>query len=335
MNRIILIPILLLAFLSGFAQDIIIEEAPAPLFRDPIFDGAADPSVVWNANAEEWWIFYTQRRANVPSQGVAWCYGSGIGIAVSQDQGKSWFYKGTCEGMNFEEGALTYWAPEIVESDGLYHMFVTLIRGIYHDWGGQRNIVHFTSSDLLNWEFQSSLPLTSDRVIDPGVIQLANGTWRLWYKDEAAGSITKAAESNNLFEWRIIDKSSASDRSHEAPNVMFWKGSYWLLTDTGQGIGVYKSSNGDEWAPQAMIMDQFGQRTDDGWYGQHPDVVILNDRAFIFYFVHPGRNLFDNPDFESSYIKTFPFEWKRTSLQIAELEIVEGVLSCNRDKYYK
>ena len=329
-----LITFLVMVSLSVIGQDLKIAEAPAPLFRDPIFDGAADPSVVWNESSNEWWIFYTQRRANVPSQGVAYCYGTGIGLAVSKDDGKSWFYKGVCEGLDFEEGALTFWAPEIVESEGTYHMFVTLIRGIYHDWGGERHIIHLTSADLLNWEFYSQLELTSDRVIDPGIIRMPDGNWRLWYKDEAAGSITRAADSKDLYEWTLIDHSSASDRSHEAPNVMFWQGNYWLLTDTGQGLGVYKSANGNEWFPKEMIMDQFGQRTDDGWYGQHPDVVILNDKAYIFYFVHAGRNLFDNPDFESTYNKTAPFEWKRTSLQVAELEIVNGELICNRDKYY-
>ncbi|WP_019534432.1 hypothetical protein [Paenibacillus ginsengihumi] len=27
----------------------------APLFRDPIHDGAADPTVIWNREAKEWW----------------------------------------------------------------------------------------------------------------------------------------------------------------------------------------------------------------------------------------------------------------------------------------
>ncbi len=320
---------------SGYGQELAIEEMSAPIFRDPIFDGAADPSVVYNSSTDEWWIFYTQRRANVPSAGVAYCYGTNIGIAVSDNNGRSFYYKGICEGMDIADGVQTYWAPEIVESDGVYHMFVTLIHGIYHDWGGERHIVHFTSTDLINWTFISQLDLTSDRVIDPGVIQLPDGSWRLWYKDEAAGSITRAADSPDLLEWTTIPNSSASDRSHEAPNVMVWKNNYWLLTDTGQGLGIYRSSDGDQWESQGLIMDQFGQRTDDGWYGQHPDVVILNDRAFIFYFVHAGRMLFDKPNFEQSYNQTAPFEWKRTSLQVAELEVIDGKLICDRDKYLK
>ena len=36
----------------------------APLFRDPIYDGAADPTIIWNPKEKAWWIFYTNRRAS-------------------------------------------------------------------------------------------------------------------------------------------------------------------------------------------------------------------------------------------------------------------------------
>jgi len=29
-----------------------------------VFDGAADPSLIWNDKERSWWIFYTNRRAN-------------------------------------------------------------------------------------------------------------------------------------------------------------------------------------------------------------------------------------------------------------------------------
>ena len=308
-----------------------IEKAPAPLFRDPIYDGAADPSVIWNDKTDEWWIFYTQRRASVPSQGVSWCYGTKIGIAASSDEGRTWYYKGTCAGMDFEEGQLTFWAPEVLQANGEYHMFVTFIRGVYHAWGGERHIIHLTSPDLFQWSFQSQLNLASDRVIDPGIIKLGKGNWRLWYKDEAAGSISRAADSHNLYNWQMVDESAVTDQSHEAPNVFYWKNYYWLLGDTGTGIPVYRSEYGDLWEGLGLIMVNPGLRDDDGWYGQHPDIVILDDRAYMFYFVHPGRRLFDNPQF--TYNSTMPFEYKRTSLQVAELEVVDGRLISDRDKF--
>src|SRR3972149_1553132 len=62
--------------------------APKPLYRDPVFDGAADPVVIWNPRVERWWMFYTNRRANVPDLGgVSWVHGTPIGIAESADGG--------------------------------------------------------------------------------------------------------------------------------------------------------------------------------------------------------------------------------------------------------
>ena len=71
--------------------------APAPLFRDPIYDGAADPCAIWNRQERAWWIVYTSRRANVDVPGVAYCHGTDIGIASSSDGGRSWRYRGTLQ----------------------------------------------------------------------------------------------------------------------------------------------------------------------------------------------------------------------------------------------
>ncbi|MHC1765625.1 MAG: hypothetical protein AB9869_15225 [Verrucomicrobiia bacterium] len=30
--------------------------APRPLFRDPVYDGAADSVVIWNSDVRRWWI---------------------------------------------------------------------------------------------------------------------------------------------------------------------------------------------------------------------------------------------------------------------------------------
>ena len=100
-----------------------IHKAPTPLYRDPIYDGAADPVLIYNHAKKEWWMFYTQRRANVQSAGVAFCYGTDIGVATSSDHGQSWVYKGA-PSLEFEEGRNTFWAPDIIYDKGIYHMFV-------------------------------------------------------------------------------------------------------------------------------------------------------------------------------------------------------------------
>ena len=68
---------------------------PAPLYRDPVYDGAADPVLVWNPEKRAWWMFYTQRRAKIDVPGVEWCHGTEIGVAESKDQGMTWVYIGT------------------------------------------------------------------------------------------------------------------------------------------------------------------------------------------------------------------------------------------------
>src|SRR5512139_3120877 len=61
-------------------------EVKKPLFRDPIYDGAADPVVIWNKQQKKWWMLYTNRRANIiDSTGVQWVHGTRIGIAESVD----------------------------------------------------------------------------------------------------------------------------------------------------------------------------------------------------------------------------------------------------------
>ena len=62
--------------------------AAKPLFRDPVHDGAADPVLCWNHAEGKWFMFYTNRRANVPNTpGVTWVHGTHIGIAESSDDG--------------------------------------------------------------------------------------------------------------------------------------------------------------------------------------------------------------------------------------------------------
>ena len=303
---------------------------PAPLFRDPIYDGAADPTVIWNHQEKSWWLLYTSRRANVACRGVAWCHATDIGIASSSDQGQTWRYRGILNGLEFERGRNTFWAPEVLWHAGQYHMYVSYVRGVPHDWSGTRSIVHMTSQNLWDWQFESILPLSSDRVIDAAVMQLPNGRWRLWYKDEVNQSHTYATDSDDLYQW-TLQGPVITDCGHEGANVFFWHGRYWMIIDIWNGLGVYHSKDAEVWKRQKNnILDTPGQRIDDGVIGGHADIEVQGDRAFIFYFTHPNWDRTQHYGLDEVH----PYHVKRTSLQVAELEILNGSLTCDRDSAF-
>jgi hypothetical protein len=72
------------------------------------------------------------------------------------------------------------------------------------------------------------------------------------------------------------------------------------------------------------LVETPGKGADDEVKGGHPDVVVSGDRAFLFYFTHPGRRGAD--------AKKDGYEQRRSSIQVVELEYKNGRLSCDRDQ---
>ena len=173
--------------------------ANAPLFKDPIHNGAADPVVIYNEETGTHYMLYTARRADVEEEGVMWVHGTDIGIAESKDNGNSWEYIGICKGLEYGEGKNTYWAPEVIRFGELYHMYVSYVPGIPADWNHPRYILHYTSKNLIDWNFESKLNLSSEKIIDACVFRLPDGIFRMWYKDERNGSHTYFADSKDLY----------------------------------------------------------------------------------------------------------------------------------------
>ncbi len=300
--------------------------APHPVFRDPIYDGAADPTIVWNRDERNWWLLYTSRRANVDCRGVAWVHGTDIGIASSDDAGQTWRYRGILNGLEFEHGRNTFWAPEVLSYAGQYHMYVSYVPGVPHDWSGPRRIIHYTSTNLWDWQKQSILTLSSNFVIDACVHALPAGGWRMWYKDEMNGSHVYAADSSDLFTWQPKGPVLTS-HAQEGPNVFFWQGRYWLITDAWNGLETYSSPDAENWAFNGTILASAGKRADDTWLGQHADVLVQGEQAYIFYFTHPQRGEYLTliaPEVE-------PYSWRRSSLQVASLCLKGDKLQCERD----
>ena len=175
--------------------------APKPLYRDPVHDGAADPALIWNRGAKKWMIFYTNRRADLPGSGkndVRWVHGTQIGVTESADGGTTWTYVGTAK-LPYGKADYTFWAPYLLWDRGLYHMYVVVVPGTFSNWDAPRDIVHFTSRDLTQWKFAAKLKLPSDRVIDPYILRLDNGAWRIWYKDERDHGLIHYADSPDLY----------------------------------------------------------------------------------------------------------------------------------------
>ena len=302
--------------------------AARPLFRDPVYDGAADPVVVWNRAEIRWFMFYTNRRANAPAAetpGVTWVHGTRIGIAQSTDGGATWSFRGTAE-IDYGAPGSTYWAPEVTYHEGTYHMFLTVVPGIFTDWNHPRDIVHLTSRDLLRWQYQSTLKLSSDRVIDACVHRLSDGTWRLWYNNERDGKSIYFADSADLFRWQDRGKvTGVSERPGEGPKVFRWQDRYWMVVDIWKGLGVYRSDDAVAWTVQpGNLLDVPGKGMDDQVKGGHADVVVSGERAFLFYFTHPGRR---GPEANQD-----GYEQRRSSIQVVELVYRDGWLSCDRDQ---
>jgi hypothetical protein len=309
--------------------------ASRPLFRDPVHDGGADPIVIWNRQTETWWMFYTNRRAKDPSiPDIAWVHGTRLGIAESRDGGATWTYLRTATlplPADFgPESELAHWAPELVfdAATATYHMYLSVVPGIFTDWQHPRSLVHLTSPDLEHWTYRSTLALASDRVIDACVLRLPSGKWRMWYNDERAGKAINAAESDDLFNWTDLGLVTLPDRRPgEGPKVFRFGDAFWMIVDEWRGQGVFRSTDALVWErqPGENLLARDGTGPDDTGIGAHADVVVNDGRAWIFYFTHPERPADGSPPAPGG-------NPRRSTVHVAELVLTpDGRLACDRD----
>jgi hypothetical protein len=308
---------------------------PQALYRDPVYDGATDPTVVIGPHG--WHMFYTQRRAThpAPGPGVAWVHGSRIGVATSAD-GVAWAYAGTLEprpsGLALEAGPppkvvdVTHWAPEVIHDGTRWRMYLTEIDGIPDRWPGfARTIVEYTSDDLEVWERRGPLGLTSDRVIDAAVTRCPDGLWRLWFKDEAADSITMVAASADLEEW-MPEGVALGGRSHEGPFVFELGGVWWMLTDEWHGMGVHRSADAVQWrrqgGPDDVILGR-GEVAGPG-FGHHGAVVRAGEETWLYYFGRLEGAAEPDPEHET-------MDDRRSAVYRALLGVEDGRLIVDRE----
>jgi predicted GH43/DUF377 family glycosyl hydrolase len=300
------------------------QQADKPLYRDPIYDGAADPVITWNPKDKKWWMFYTNRRATLQDTGgVQWVHGTRIGIATSAD-GAHWKYKDTAAIDYHPDSAYTFWAPDIIADKGVYHMFLTYVPGVFSNWSHPRDIVHCTSTDLLHWKYESTLPLANHKVIDASIYRLPDGSWRLWYNNEMDHKSIYYADSKDLYQF--TDKGKAIAARGEGPKVFKWKDKYWMIVDVWKGMEIYHSDDLLNWTKQPdRILENPGKGIDDQAIGGHCEVVVNHDQAYVFYFTHPGRRK-DHPATQGTV------EERRSLIQVATLHYKDGALWCDRDE---
>jgi sucrose-6-phosphate hydrolase SacC (GH32 family) len=291
-----------------------------PLFRDPVYDGAADPVVIWNRGEKCWFMLYTNRRATMTElPGVAWVHGTRIGIASSRD-GAAWTYRGMAD-IRYGAEDDAHWAPDVLWHDGQYHMFLTHVTGMHTDWAGTRDIVHLVSDDLLTWTFDSAVDLVSRYVIDPSVVRLPGGTWRMWYNSEPENKAIRYADSPDLRQWRDIARVPTREAG-EGPKVFNFKGRWWMIVDHWKGQGVYHSIDAITWTEQpGYLVAGAGTGVDETDCGRHADVIVNGGRAYLFYFTHPGRS-----------VAAAGVETRRSAIQVTELFVTNGQLVCDRDR---
>jgi sucrose-6-phosphate hydrolase SacC (GH32 family) len=297
--------------------------AAKPLYIDPVFNGSTDPVLIWNKAEKQWYMFYTSRRANVPGlTGTSWVHGSPIGIATSSDGGTTWTYK--CDAnIPYGEPDYTFWAPDVIEHDGKYHMYLTVVPGIFETWEYDRDIVHLTSDNLVDWKPESKLILSSDRSIDANIFRVDDG-WIMYYNNERDDKSIYWARSKDLYTWEDGAKV-IGDRAGEGPKVFRWKDRLWMIVDNWAGLGVYSSDDAMNWTRQEgeNILADRGLEGDWG-VGHHADVVIgADDRAFIYYFSSPVNR--ENAQ-QSGMTR------RSAAVQVAEMEYIDGKIVVDRAK---
>ena len=321
--------------LNGFSADSADQPAgkiaARPLYRDPIFDHPTDPVFTYNAETHHWLMYYTQRRG----AGIPLIHGTKIGIASSEDGGANWKYIGVAD-ITYKQDEYptnyTYWAPEVIWANGKYHMFLAFVPGIFNNWNHPREIGHLTSTNGIKWDTVGKINLNSEKVIDPCVIQLPDGTWRMFYKDEARPHNVCYADSPDLYQWESKG-NAVTDRNGEGEKCFHWQGKYWLLADTDRPVGqaVWSSDDCTHWTPQ-----------DSTLYGSHGDVVISGGRAWWFYF--GGQRIgninwamIPSPAATNSIASTNApdvaiDERRGISINVVELKVIDGKLMFTNPK---
>jgi len=143
----------------------------------------------------------------------------------------------------------------------------------------------------------------------------------MYYNNETDNKAIWYADSPDLENWTDRGKL-ITDQAGEGPKAFQWRGKWWLITDVWKGLAVYRSDDGVNWARQPdNLLEAPGKGADDQVKGAHADVMVSGDRAWLFYFTHPGRKDTSADSYET----------RRSSIQVVELLQDGEWLKADRD----
>ncbi|QGY47552.1 family 43 glycosylhydrolase [Maribellus comscasis] len=323
-------------------------QVPAPLFVDPNYHGSCDPEIVWNEKKQQWYIYYTARRPKLENTWLR----TPIGVASSKDLA-SWQFEGYCrfDGIGGKKDSPeTFWAPAINVANDTLHMFVTWkpdtvpIQGA---WGGPGWIVHYKTpldNPVDGWQKVTALHDSTLNTIDATVYKKGE-LYHVWFKGKKRGASKNELyhkTTSDFYHWKnqgfsesdVFNSAVTGSNFEEAPYIFEWKNKYWLITDPHNGFFVYNSTDGKTWKFQGTILKKGGRRNLDNSMARHCSVAVKDDRTFIFYHVEPWRryDLEKKSGPEQKRIFQQPLKNRESVLQMAELEMENEKLFCNRNK---
>jgi hypothetical protein len=300
--------------------------AAVPLFRDPDPRRRGRPRRRLQPRPQNLVdaLHQPPRRSSTTTPACTWVHGTRIGIAESADGGAHWNYVSEAD-IPVPAPDYTFWAPEVIDVDGTYHMFLTVVPGTFSDWNAS-SATSFTSPapTSLHWK-----PLAYARPRHPSAPSIAC-VFRLpgrrpgvsGIRTSADGSKVYFSDSSDLVHW--THKGIATTNHGEGPVVFQWHGHYWLINDPHAGLGVFRSDDLTAWHQQPdNILREPGTQPTDRAVGSHADVVVdAAGRAWLFYFTQQGG--------ENASRNTRGYG-RHSVLHVTELHEANGILTVDRN----
>jgi hypothetical protein len=71
------------------------------------------------------------------------------------------------------------------------------------------------------------------------VFCLPEGTWRMYYNNEADSKSIYYTDSPDLYNWTDSGKKVVGDQGSEGPYVSWWKGKAWMAVDNWKRLRIF------------------------------------------------------------------------------------------------